>query len=463
MQLVDLVLKNGKIATSSGIFEAGIAIDGEKIVAIAKDDALPKADLTIDMKHNVALPGIIDSHVHVCTPEGIRETFETGTKAAAAGGVTTIIEMPSLWSRLTTTMKNLQWKKQTGEKQAFVDFALYGGEIQDEKDLNEIEDLIKAGVVGFKITMGGRTAIKDDATLMKALQKISKMDSTASFHAENNSLLKYFKTKLMDEGRNDLEAHADSRPPLIEVEAISRAILYSKISDSKIHICHLTTKEGVKLVERAKRKGIKITSETCPHFLFFTREDYSQYGPSIITNPPLRSKHDVEALWNGLAKGTVDIIVTDHCAYSKKEKEIGWTDVWKTPVGIPGLETLVCLLLSEGVNKKRITLERFVQISSETPAKIFGLYPKKGTIRVGSDADITIIDLKKENVISGDKLQCVADYTPFEGWKVRGWPILSLVRGKIVMENGEIKGRSGFGKFIPSRQPIFPFANNVSN
>lgn len=228
MQIVDLVIKNGKVATPVGLIKAGIAVDEGKIIAIAKDTNLPRSDLSIDMKGKIAIPGIIDSHVHICMPERLCETFETGTRAAAAGGVTTVIEMPSLGRWLTTTMENLQWKRKTGEEQALIDFALYGGEIQDERDLKEINDLAKEGVVGFKITMGGGTAVKNDGILIEAMHRISESGSIMSVHAENNQLLDHFKRELISEGRRDLLAHADSRPNIVEAEAVSRAILYSE-------------------------------------------------------------------------------------------------------------------------------------------------------------------------------------------------------------------------------------------
>lgn len=450
MSVVDTVIVNAKVATSVGVLRAGLAIDKGKIVAVAKDVNLPRADVKIDVKGKIIMPGAIDAHTHVFIPDLLHETFKSGTKAAAVGGVTTIIEMPSLGEWLTTTVENLQRKRRVGEREALVDFALYGGEIQEEKDVLAIADLVNEGVVGFKITMGGETAVRNDGIMFDALQRIAEAQSIATVHAENNQLLSYFKRKMISKGRTRFGAYSDSRPNIVEAEAISRAIIYSKEAGNKLHIAHMSTKEGVQLVKRAKDKGLKVTSETCPHYLLFTREDYAKYGPYIIVNPPVRSKEDVLSLWRALTDGTIDNIVTDHCAYYKKEKDIGWNDALDTPPGIPGLETMIPIMLSEGVNKERISLESLIRLTSENPAKIFGLYPRKGAIQVGSDADLIVVDLKKEDTISVERLQCIADFTPFDGWKVKGWPIMTLVRGTVVAREGEVIGKPGFGQFVPS-------------
>jgi len=448
--IVDTVITNCRIATAIGVFKAGLAIDRGKIVAVARDVNLPRADVRIDARGKIAMPGAIDAHTHIFIPGWIRENFETGTKAAAVGGVTTVIEMPSLDEWLTTTIENLQRKRREGEKEALVDFALYGGEIQEEKDTLEIGDLVKEGVVGFKITMGGSTAVRNDGIMIDALRRIAEARSVAAVHAESQQLLNYFRKKVVSEGGKDFAAYSDSRPNIVEAEAISRAILYSKEAGNRLHIAHMSTKEGVRLVKQAKSEGLRVTSETCPQFLLFTRDDYAKHGPYIVTNPPPRSKDDASGLWRALTDGTVDIVATDHCAFRKEEKDAGWKNVLETPAGIPGLETLVPLMLSEGVNKGRIPLERLVKLTSEDPAKIFNLYPRKGTIQVGSDADIVIVDLKKEDAFDAAKLRCIADFTPFDGWRIRGWPLITMVRGTIVAQEGEVTGKPGYGLFTPS-------------
>ncbi|MEM2897091.1 MAG: dihydroorotase family protein [Candidatus Bathyarchaeia archaeon] len=449
---VDLVLKNGKIATSSGIFEGSIAIDEKKIVAIGKDALMPSANKVLDCSNKLILPGVIDTHVHVYIPGWIKETFKSGTRAAAVGGVTTILEMPSLDELLTTTVKAFEEKRRIGEKEAVVDFGLYGGEIQDQKDYEEISSIVERGAVGFKITMGGDTAAKNDGIIYESFKRISKSNSLAAVHAENNDLLSYFKELMLKSGRSDYAAYSDYRPRVVEEEAISRAIVFSKHAGNRLHIAHMSTKEGAILVKQAKMNGLRVTAETCPHYLLLSREDYEKYRHYIIINPPIRTKEDNENLWDGLAKGFVDNVATDHCAYYKTEKDKGLKSLWDTPPGISGLETMLTLLLSEGVNKGRISIETLVRITSENPAKNFGLYPRKGSLQVGSDADFVIVDLKKEHIIKKDLLESAGDFTPFEGWKLKGKPLITIVRGEIVAEEGEILAKEGYGKFVPSRR-----------
>ncbi|MCK4478214.1 dihydroorotase [Candidatus Bathyarchaeota archaeon] len=447
--VVDLVLKGGKIVTSAGVLEAGIAVDRGKVVVVAKETHLPKADKVMNVHGSLIMPGFIDAHVHVCDPGFIRESFETGTKAAAVGGVTTIIDMASSMKLRTSSVAMLLKKREMGERESFVDFALYGGEISDEKDLREIQKLVKAGVVGFgEIMMCGDAPIKNDEIMLEAFHLISNAKSIAAVHAEDNTTLNYYKKKLLAEGRKDIMAFADARPNLAEAQAISKTLLLSKKTDAKLHVCHLSTKEGVNLIREAKAQGSRVTTEVCPHHLYFTRDDYEKLGPYIITTPPLRTKEDANQLWRALNDGTVDLVVSDHCAFTKSEKDVCWEDVWNTPPGVPGLETLVLVMLGKGVREGKITLERFVEVASENPAKLFGLYPEKGSLQKGTDADLTIVDLKQDHKIRSEDLKCVADYTPYEGWTVKAKLMMTLVRGKIISEEGEIVGKRGYGSFI---------------
>lgn len=448
---VDLVIKNARIVTARDIYTAGIAIDNGKIVSIRKDSLLPPADSIIDANKKVVMPGAIDAHVHVYLPGFLRETFETGTKAAAVGGVTTIIEMASAGKLLTTTVKNFKKKKSIGEKEAVVDFALHAGEIQEENDFLEIVDLVRAGASGFKITMGGGpTAVKNDGIMFESFKRISDAKSVAIVHAENHQLYEFLRKKAIQRGENDPLAYSLSRPNIVEAEAISRAILFAKFAANKLHVAHLTTKEGVELVRKAKESRQTVTAEVTPQALLLNKKDYKKNKHYIIMDPPVRGEEDNLALWKALDNDTIDCIVTDHCAYSKKEKDVGLKNIWDTPPGVPGLETVIPLLLSEGVGKKRITLNRLVQLCSEKPAKIFGLYPRKGVIRVGSDADLMIVDLKRRDVIQATQFQCIGEFTPFENWKIKGKPVLTLVRGQVIAENGNVVGKQGYGKFIPS-------------
>jgi len=301
---------------------------------------------------------------------------------------------------------------------------------------------------------GGSSAVKNDGIMFESFKRISEAKSVAIVHAENHQLYEFLKNKAVQKGENDPIAYSLSRPNIVEAEAISRAILFAKFGGNRLHVAHMTTKEGVELVRNAKDNWQPVTAEVTPQALLLNKKNYEKCKHYLIMNPPVREKEDNLALWKALNDGTVDCIVTDHCAYSKEEKNVGLKNIWDTPPGIPGLETIIGLLISEGVNKNRIELQRLVQLCCENPARIFGLYPRKGVIRVGSDADFMIIDLKKEEVIQADKLQCIGESTPFEGRQIKGKPILTIVRGQTVADNGNIVGKPGYGKFIPSLKVI---------
>lgn len=446
---VDLVLKGGRIVTSRGILEAEIAVEQGKIVAIAKETHKHRADRVLNVSGLFVLPGLIDAHVHSCDPGFIRESFRTGTQAAAVGGVTTIIDMASSVELRTSTVAKFERKKEVGEKEAFVDFGLYGGEIADEKDLQEVGELVNVGVMGFgELMMCGDSPVRDDGILSQAFRLVSEAKSLAAIHAEDNAVIKHCRERLVDKGRTDITAFADARPNLAEQKAIRKAISLAEKARCRLHICHLSTSEGVGLVRNAKVRGLKLTTEVCPHHLFLTREAYKKLGPYVVTTPPLRRKQDLEALWGGLRDGTIDLVVSDHCAFSKAEKDVGRKDVWSTPPGVPGLETLALMMLGMGVRQDRISLERFVEVCGELPAKVLGLFPKKGIVGLGSDADLLVVDLHARHKITADDLRCVADYTPFEGWTVDAKHVLTLVRGEVVAKEGEVVGKMGFGKFV---------------
>ena len=446
---VDIVLKGGKIVSSTGVTEADLAISDGKIESVSKNSELSQGGKVLNVSGLFLLPGIIDAHVHVCDPGFIRESFRTGTSAAAVGGVTTILDMASSGQLRTSSLAMFDKKKSMAENESFVDFGLYGGEIADEKDLAQISDLARAGAVGFgEIMMCGDTPVKNDEVLMEAFGLISKAKSIAAVHAEDNGVLTAMKQRLVSNGRRDVAAFADARPNEAEAQAITKALILARKANVNLHVCHLSTREGLSLIQAAKSRGSHVTTEVCPQYLFFTKESYSELGPELITTPPVRSKYDSYALWNGLYDGTVDLVVSDHCAFKKKEKNVGLQDIWKTPPGVPGLETLALVMLGKGVKDGKISLERFVKVSSENPAKLFRFYPKKGTLQKGSDADILVVDLHGRHRIKAEDLKCVADYTPYEGWEVQAEHIITLVRGHVVAEKGQVTGKMGYGVFV---------------
>jgi dihydroorotase (multifunctional complex type) len=254
--------------------------------------------------------------------------------------------------------------------------------------------------------------------------------------------------RLKESGRKDAMAHPESRPNFVEAETIASVIILANAAGARLHIAHLSTREGLNLIRQAKVNGQQITVETCPHYLTLTANAMSKLGPYVKINPPLRSEEDVVELWKGLNDGSIDMVVSDHAPYTKEEKNPGWIEIWKAQSGAPTIETLLPLLLNK-VNEGKLALETLVRVTSERTAQVFGVYPKKGTIRVGSDADLVIVDLNK--IVTIDKGQMYSkarELTPYDGWKVRGWPVMTIVRGCIVMKDGEIIGKPGYGEFI---------------
>jgi len=454
--VVDLVIRDGKIVTSRDIFKAGIGVDEGKIVAVAKDANLPKASVTLDAGGNFVLPGPIDAHVHFRDPGSEhREDFETGTKAAAAGGITTVFEMP-ICTPAVSSADIFKRRRSILEKRAVVDFALYGG--AGTHNIDKILDIADAGAIGFKTFM--TTPLKerekefegifvtDDGSLFQVLETVAKTKLPSCIHAENNAVIQHMIERLRKAGRKDPMAHVESRPSFAEAVAISTVITLSEAAGARAHIVHMSTREGVQLIKSAKASGKAITVETCPQYLTLTAEVMKKMGPYAKINPPLRSMEHIEALWRGLNDGTIDIVASDHAPYTKEEKDLGWNDIWRAFSGAPQVETMLPLLLTK-VNEGKLSLNKLTKITSESVAKIFGVYPKKGAIHVGSDADFVVVDLKKVQKISAEKMYSKAkDITLYDGWRVRGVPIMTLVRGTLVMKDGEVIGKPGYGDFI---------------
>jgi D-hydantoinase len=454
--LVDVSVKNCKLVTSSGILSAGIAIEGEKIVAIAKDEKLPNASRVIDAGGNYVLPGIIDPHSHLGhimpgekwqVPYSKEVRSETGS--AACGGVTTFM------GKLMGQGFKFPFEEvvKIVNENAIVDMAWHVG-IGNFKHLEEIPEYIKQGVTSFKFHMvehpkWGLTAA-DDALIYFGLKKIAPLGYPAlpMFHCENLPILKKLREELMSSGRTDLAAWTDSRPNFVEEEAMRRLLYFAKLLNATVYIVHMSIKEGVELVSKKKSEGVKVIAETCPHYLTLTKHE--EKGLLAKVNPPLRDREDNEALWRGIKDGIIDCIGSDHVVENVEYRlKLGlWDD---HNAGFAGTETLLPVMLSEGVNKGRMSFERLVKVCCENAAKAFGIYPKKGTISIGSDADLVIVDMDKKVKVKNEILHSASDYSVYEGWEFKGWPVMTLLRGNVVAEGGEIVGKPGYGEYLPRR------------
>ncbi len=452
---VDFVIKNGKIATPHGIFEAGVAIDNGKILLIAKNAHLPHATHVLDARGKILLPGVIDGHVH-CEDPGFprREDFETATRAAAGGGVTTVIDHP-LTIPVPATVKLLTQKRTLLEPKALVDFGLHGALLPSNiRDLECIWNWGVPAVKAFFCSSEPSYPAMDEGGLFVALEKLAQLNGLCLVHAENDSMLKFNLERLQQAGRKDWQAHAESRPPLVELLAIKTFLSLLEHTGATGLLVHTSIPEGIEEATRAKSKGVRVFIESCPHYFYMTTEDLTKKGPWVKLAPPLRDKERVVKLWEQLAKGWIDVLASDHAPYEPHEKARSFDegDIWAAPSGIPGTETMLPLLLM-GVNRGYLSLKRLIEVLSTNPAKLYRFYPQKGIIQPGADADLVLIDMKREWTITSEILHSKAGWTPYEGWRVRGVPYLTMVRGEVLMEEFEVVGRPGYGKFLPRRAP----------
>jgi dihydroorotase len=434
--MVELKITHGNLVTPQGIVQADLALKEGRIFAIGDLRDHPKAAAVIDASGLMVLPGLVDDHVHFREPGLIhKEDIPTGSRAAAAGGVTTVLDMPNTIPPVATA-EAFRSKRALIKGRSYVDIGLYGVIVQD--NLSELEALAREGAIGLKVFMGETTGYircPEDGLLLQAMRKAALLGLRVGAHAENDSILQTLKGDLIAQGRTDPIDHLASRPAFAEEEAISRGIVLSHAAGCGFHVFHLSTKEGLELIARAKRKGLDVTTEALVGHLLLDDEHYEKLGNRIRLNPPIRSKAHQDALWNGLRRGWIDAIATDHAPHTRDEKLT--SNVWDAACGFIGVETALPLMLTE-VNRGRLSLETYVRLSSENPARIWGLYPRKGILQVGSDADLILVDMKAEAFIEGNRLHNKNTLTPYEGWRVQGLPRYTILRGEVIMAEGEL-------------------------
>ena len=435
--VADLVIKNGTIVSPTEVYQAGIAVTNGKIVSISSNENLPNASKTIDASGLMVLPGVIDVHVHFRDPGyTYKEDFASGSQAAAAGGVTTIFDMPNN-SPSVKNVEAFQKKVEEAKAKAVVDYALYG--LLTVGNLQDVSPLIDAGVIGFKCYMGetvGSIPPPPDGEMLDQFAVLASRNRRVAVHAENDPILQYRIRKLKGEGRSDAHAHYESRTHIVEEEAVSRAIMYAKEAGNKLHIAHLSSIRGVGLLREAKRRKQDVTAETGPHYLLLDDKQYEKIGSLMKMNPSIKLDGDKAALWEALNDGTVDMIATDHSPHALEEKQKPM--IFDCISGFPGVETAVPLMLT-AVNKGMIPITRYVQVSSFNPARAWGLYPRKGNISVGADADLIIVDMKKESRVEPEKFYSKAKWSPFDGFELKGQPVYTIVRGNVVMDHGHVE------------------------
>ena len=441
---VDLIVKGGTIVTPLSSLRGHVLIKDGTVLEIMVRDDLPPAREVIDAAGLHVLPGLIDPHVHFRAP-GIeyKEDFDTGSQAAAAGGIATIIDMPNVVPP-TANVEGFQAKVACAEGHSYVDYGIYA--VIVEGNMDQIVPLAEAGVVGYKIFLGetvGNIPAPQDGEILDAWRVVAETGLRCGVHAEDNGIILYLRQKLQAQGRKDPLAHLESRPSVAEAEAISRAILFAREARSKLMIYHMSAAEGVDLVRRGKDDGVDVMGETAPHYLIMEGEDMVRRGLGSLlkVNPPVRSKEHGEALWRGLKDRTIEVIGTDHAPHTPQEKmaDDPMGDIWKAAAGWPGVETNVPLMLTQ-VNAGRLTLNEYVTVQAEGPARAWNLWPRKGRLGRGADGDLTIVDMQKEGTIDANKLHSKSKVTPFHGFRVNGMPVYTIVRGHVVMKDGEIYG-----------------------
>jgi dihydropyrimidinase len=449
-----LLIKNGTIVTATDLYKGDVLVEGEKITVIGSALTMP-ADRVIDAAGKYVLPGGIDVHTHLDMPFGgsnSADDFETGTIAAAFGGTTSIVDFAIQYRGQTLHHAWETWMKKA-EGKAAIDYGFHMimTELTDQIEL-EMDALVTQGVTSFKLFMAyPGVFMLDDASIFRALLRTGKNGGTICMHAENGGVIDVLTKKALAEGKTAPKYHALTRPARAEGEATHRAIALAEIADVPIYIVHLSAAEALEMVTEARDRGLPAYAETCPQYLFLSYDNYEEpgfAGSKYVMSPPLRAKETQDRLWRGLAFNDLQAISTDHCPFCMKEKALGEHDFSKIPNGAPGIETRMSLVYDGGVRTGKISLNRFVELTSTSPAKIFGLFPRKGTIAPGSDADIVIFDPEKKQKLSYKTLHMNVDYNPYEGREITGVTDTVISRGKVVIDAGKFTGKAGAGSFL---------------
>jgi dihydropyrimidinase len=452
---LDMIVKNGTLVTATNSFQADVGIKGEKVLTISKDIAPTTDTMVVDATDMYLFPGAIDVHVHFQLPFSgtvSADDFKNGTKAAAMGGVTTVIDF-AIQQKGHSIMEAVEARRKEADGRVWIDYGLHAA-ITDwnPQTQAEIKQIIDYGIPTFKMFMIYKNEgwMADDGMLFQALEETKKFGGMIGVHAESVDILEMLIERYAQEKEKwGAYAHTLSRPAFTESEAVQRAIKWAEVTGGRLYIVHMSAGESAQYVHDARERGVQVYAETCPQYLLLDDSVFKgENGHLYATCPQIKKKEDNARLWQGLINGEIQVVATDTCTFDTQQKAMWKGDFRKIPFGLPGVETMFPLLYTEGVGKKRFSLNHLVKLVSTNPAKIFGMFPRKGTIAPGSDADLAIFDPKKKVTLHAENLQTNCDWSPFEGWKLKGYPHMTISRGKIVVSDGKLVGESNHGQFL---------------
>ena len=466
---VDTIVRGGQVVTSSQVYDAAIAISGEKIVALGPESLLPPADRYIDAEGKLVLPGLIDCHGHLDRIDD----YALGSRAAAYAGLTTLIPFGNYDVEADEPLPAaIHRTREEVNAAALVDFGFHFILQNRPSILNGLRQAMELGVKSYKMFMTYKKRpyrMCDDDYICKTMEMVAAGGGLLQLHCESGNIIEYLENKLIAEGHTHPTDFPAACPDWAEEEAINRAIQMGAATRCPTYVVHLSTQLGLERIKRAQAIGQTVWTETCPHYLLLSDAEMASKGPLAKIGPPLRPDGgpDREALWRGLELGQTSIVSSDHAPYPYDLKQVGWDNIFVTPdgasvpFGSPGIETIVSLMYSEGVVKRELPIWWLARVMSENPARIFGLYPRKGTIQVGSDADLLIMDPAGDRIITAKDHQSNAGYSLFEGWQVKGRPWMTLLRGQVLLNQGKLEQKPGYGRFLSCEGPRAPIGGPV--
>jgi len=442
--IVDTVLTNAKAYVNNEIVDCNFAIEKGEIFKIGKEAHMPKTDENINLKNLLVLPGLIDAHVHL-RDEGkaYKEDFYTGTAAAAAGGVTTVLDMPNNVP-VTMSAETLKHRMQTAKRKTVVNIGFYS---EFPKNLDKLASIVDEGAVAFKLFMVsqiGGLNIDSDQAVQDAFRKVSELHVPVAVHAEDKAMVTEAEANLKKAKRHNAAAFLAAHSERVELKAVERLLKINAPLNVHLHFCHVTTRDGLAAVVEARNNEQAVTCEVTPNHLLLSSEDFERYGSLLAVMPPLRSSSHIEALWKGITDRWVDSIGSDHAPHSLEEKSAG--DIWDAKVGLPGLETTLPLMLTM-VRKNRLLLADVVRLLSEKPAEIFNL-KDRGRLEQGKKADLVAVDFNRKFTVDASRFHSKAKYSPYNGWELQGMPMKTFVNGEVVMDRQEIVVKAGSGRVI---------------